>query len=211
MSIHNSGLNNVIQTFGEGEIYAPPDMIYLTIGVITEDKDVSTATKENAERSSNVLKSLQQLGVPAAHIETLQYDIQPRYDYEEGKSTLKGFRAEHLFRVRMKDVSSAGMIYDTSIQNGANVARGISFEVSDPSYYSYQAIQMAYTEALNNATALAIRMKVNLLPRPLKVEEQAPGRNGIPFKAEMLQAGGTPIQPQRVKINAMVKAWFCYQ
>ncbi|MGM7701628.1 SIMPL domain-containing protein [Pseudalkalibacillus sp. Hm43] len=204
-------LSHVMEMYGEGTIKADPDQIYMTIGVQTENEDVKQATTENAYRATQVLKALQNIGVPTNQIETTEYNIQPIYQYEDGKSNLKGFRVEHLYRIRLNQMNMAGEVYDTAIQAGANVARGLSFELSNPSDYYCVALQKAYEDALGKACSLANVMGVRMTKNPLKVQEQPASRNGIPYKTELLQAATTPIQPQRVTVQAILKVWFCYQ
>ncbi len=203
--------SQVMEMYGEGTIKADPDQIYMTIGVQTENEDVKQATTDNAYRATQVLNALQKIGIPSNQIETTEYNIQPIYQYEDGKSNLKGFRVEHLYRIRLTQLNMAGEVYDTAIQAGANVARGLSFELSNPSEYYCVALQKAYEDALRKACSLANVMGVQLAKHPLKVQEQPVSRNGLPYKTELLQAATTPIQPQQVTVQASLKVWFCYQ
>lgn len=201
---------SIIETMGEGDLLVQPDRVMLTLGVMTEDKDVKRASEKNASLATKVLTSLERIGIPKKQIETQDYRIQPIYDYQEGKSTLKGFRVEHVFKIQLNDVQIAGDVYDTAIKNGANVAGALSFEVEDPSSYYYYTLQKAFENALYKAASLAQTMGVTLNKVPIRVQEQPIHQNGVPYKAELLQASSTPIQAQRVKVQAKLKVWFCY-
>ncbi|MCF6408187.1 SIMPL domain-containing protein [Pseudalkalibacillus salsuginis] len=201
----------VMEVYGDGELTIDADEISLTIGVITEDPDVKTASAENARRSNQVLNALLNLGIPSNQIETVVYTIQPIYAYENGQSIFKGFRVEHLYRVMINDVRSAGSVYDTAIRNGANFARDISFDVSNPKAFYLKALTIAYQDGIRKAVTLAQQMGVRLNQVPIKVVELKE-REVVPlYKTQLLQsAGPTPIQPQKVTITAQMKIWFCY-
>ncbi|WP_408006486.1 SIMPL domain-containing protein [Pseudalkalibacillus sp. A8] len=201
----------VMELYGDGELTIDADEISLTIGVITEGPDVKTASAENARRSTQVLNALLNLGIPSNQIETLVYTIQPIYAYENGQSIFKGFRVEHLFRVIINDVQSAGNVYDAAIRNGANFARDISFDVSNPKAFYLKALTIAYQDGIRKAVTLAQQMGVRLNPVPVKVVELKEREIAPLYKTQMLQAAGpTPIQQQKVAINAQMKIWFCY-
>ncbi len=201
----------VMEVYGDGELTIDADEISLTIGVITEDHDVKTASAENARRSNQVMNALLNLGIPSNQIETVVYTIQPIYAYENGQSIFKGFRVEHLYRVIINDVRLAGSVYDTAIRNGANFARDISFDVSNPKAFYLKALTIAYQDGIRKAVTLAQQMGVRLNQVPIKVVELKE-REVVPlYKTQLLQsAGPTPIQPQKVTITAQMKIWFCY-
>src|SRR3954454_4255306 len=75
---------------GEGHITARPNQAKLTLGVVTEHTSAQAAQQENTEISNRVIKALKQIGIDESEIRTTVYSVQPRYDYHEGKSILRG-------------------------------------------------------------------------------------------------------------------------
>ncbi|WP_261129064.1 SIMPL domain-containing protein [Bacillus sp. Marseille-Q3570] len=205
------GETNVLVVEGDGEMIVDADEISLIIGVVTEDLDVVSASEDNARRSNQVLTALMNAGIPSTQIETIVYNVQPVYDFQNGQSVFRGFRVEHLYKVKLNDVKLAGIVYDTAIKNGANITRDLSFEVTNPSRYYLNGLAKAYEDAVRKAMALAHMMRVQLSPVPLKIVEIA-ARDVAPFyKTQMVQAlAAPPIQPQKVLIRAKLKIWFCY-
>ncbi|MCF6137528.1 SIMPL domain-containing protein [Pseudalkalibacillus berkeleyi] len=202
--------NHTIETVGEGELFIDPDLIELTLGVITENENVELATSENAARATRVLNSLYQLNIPQNQIETINFIIQPVYDYKDGTSKLKGFKVENSFRVQLQDVELAGNVYDTAINNGANIASALTYDVSNKNKYEQSVLQMAYQNAFNKALSISQSMGVNVNLIPIRVQEMNIYNNHVMYKAELLQTAQTPIRPKKVSIRARIHAWFCY-
>lgn len=208
----NQGIvpNHTIETVGDGELFIEPDLIELTLGVWTENENVKQATAENAALTNRVLKSLYQINIPQDQIETINFIIQPVYDYKEGTSKLKGFKVENSFRVQLKDVELAGIVYDTAINNGANIAGALTFDVSNKNKYEQSVLQVAYHNAFNKAISISKSMGVNVNIVPFRVQEMDIRNNHVMFKTESLQTVHTPIRPQKVSIRARIRAWFCF-
>ena len=116
---------------GEGHITARPNQAKLTLGVVTEHTSAEAAQQENAEISNRVIEALKQIGIDESEIKTTVYSVQPRYDYHDGKSILRGYEVEHHFEVTIKDLSKIGNVYDLAIKNGANRSGGIQFQLTD--------------------------------------------------------------------------------
>ena len=113
---------------GNGHITARPNQAKLTLGVVTEHTSAQTAQQENAEISNRVIEALKQIGIDESDIKTTVYSVQPRYDYHDGNSILRGYEVEHHFEVTIKDLSKIGNVYDF-----ANLTKSRSFCSEDKS------------------------------------------------------------------------------
>lgn len=126
---------------GNGHITARPNQAKLTLGVMTEHPNVQAAQQENAEISNRVIEGLKQMGIDESDLKTTLYSVQPRYDYHDGKSILRGYEVEHLFEVTIKDLSKIGNVYDIAIKNGANRSGNIQFQITDAAIYYQEALK----------------------------------------------------------------------
>lgn len=205
--------NRLIVT-GEGSVSAVPDQALLTIGVITENQNLSVAQKENAEKTASVIQSLLSLGIPRSDIQTSRYSIEPQYNYENGQQIFRGYRVEHQLQVTVKSVSQTGQAIDQAVANGANSVSSIQFTVSSPDAFYNEALALAIQNARQKAVTMARTLGVTLQPVPVEVQEisqQLPPRP-VPFQAVMYaQSAETPIQPGENKITASVKIQYTYQ
>ena len=128
---------------GKGQITVKPDQAKLTMGVVTENPQVQIAQQENAMISKRVIEAFKQIGIEENAIKTSIYSVQPRYDYVDGRSILKGYEVEHQLEVTVKDLSKVGTVYDIAIKNGANRSGGVQFSVTNPDAYYREALKRA--------------------------------------------------------------------
>ncbi|MCP8966952.1 SIMPL domain-containing protein [Ectobacillus ponti] len=196
-----------INVQGEGTATAKPDLVSLTIGVQTENLDVKAAQSENARLSNALLTALRTLGIPDQDIQTLSYTINPEYDYKDGAGTLQGYRVEHLFEIRVANVQRAGEVYAAAVQAGANVARGLSFRVSDPSVAYEQALTRAVNNARTKARTIAGTLGVKINAIPVSVTEVQTNAQRAVYA---MQADAPPIQPGELNVTVIVEASFSY-
>lgn len=204
---------NRLTVTGEGNVSAVPDQAIITLGVITEDMNLSTAQKENAAKTSSVINALMSLGITQQDIQTSSYRIDPQYNYENGQQIFRGYRVEHQLTVKVKDISKTGQVIDQAVASGANSVSSILFTVSNPEAFYNQALTMAIQNAQQKAVVMARSLQVTLQPVPIAVQElsQPLPPRPVPFQAATLaQDAGTPIQPGENKITATVKIEYTY-
>lgn len=165
-----------INVNGDGEVSAVPDIAYVSLGVTTEKSSVSEAQKSNSATMNNIVEAVKKAGIAADDIKTSNYNISPKYNYEEktGNSTIVGYTVTSTLSVTVKNINSVGSIIDTAIANGANDANGISFGVSNYEKYYNEALKNAISNAKNKAQAMADSIDVKL-SRLTKITENSSG------------------------------------
>ncbi|WP_028399535.1 SIMPL domain-containing protein [Ectobacillus panaciterrae] len=194
---------------GEGTVQAKPDVVVITLGVSTENENVKTAQEENAVHSAALLNALKALGIQEQEIQTISYTITPEYNYIDGKSILRGYRVEHLYEITVLNVQKAGEVYAAAVQAGANIARGLTFRVSNPDVYYQQALTLAIQQAQEKAKAVVSTLGVTLNPIPISITEE-PG--AVPRYATYAASSKAvpPIQPGELDITVAIRAVFSY-
>lgn len=199
---------------GEGQVTARPNQAKLTLGVVTEHTSAEAAQQENAEISNRVIEALKQIGIDESEIRTTVYSVQPRYDYNEGKSILRGYEVEHLLEVTIKDISKVGIVYDLAIKNGANRSSGIQFQLTDTNLYYREALKRAIENARGKAETMAQTIGATLSHIPFKVIEQLDQQSIRPLlstQAAFVKAESVPpIQTGDLTINAHIQIIYGY-
>ena len=194
---------------GNGEVVAQPDYVQIRIEVRTEWKNVSAAQQENAMMMNQVIGALVALNIPREDIQTTVYTISPNYDYIEGRQVFRGYEVQNAITVKITDISQAGTVIDTAIQNGANYVSGIHFKIDDSDAYYRQALQLALIDAQAKAKSIAETMPLPLQPLPIEIVEEtiAPP---IAYKSFQLsrEQSITPIDPGMITVNATVRVKF---
>lgn len=196
---------------GRGSVMAKPDTVVAVLGVITENMQLMTAQQENADKISSVIRAIVLTGVPTEAIQTQAYNIEPLYDYIEGKQVFRGYRVTHNLRITIRNVDIVGKVIDAAVYSGANTVSSISFTVSNPSIYYAEALNAAIDDAIAKAAAIGMKLKVNISRIPVKIiEETYQSTSPIqPFQMQTATAA-TPIQPGQIEIIALIKTVFIY-
>jgi uncharacterized protein len=196
-----------IEVMGHGEVSAPPDEAIVMLDVMTQAKTASAAVSANAKRMQTVIEAVEQ--EPNHGVTTTGLGVYPiyKYDPETNTSTITGFRATNGVRVKTKP-SSAGQVYDTGIEAGANVSSGISYRIQNEAPLREDALRMAVEHAFAEAEIVAETADVKLLgPETIVVD---PVGRPIMLRAEQLAADAapTPVIPEDMNIQANVRITF---
>lgn len=199
----------ILKVIGIGTVSADPTKANIRIGVVTEDKSLERAQRENTAKSNAVLDSLNRLNIPNQDISTASFEIQPQYDYIEGRQVFRGYRVSNILSIIIKDFTIIGEIIDTATASGANRVEDISFSVENPSAYYQQALDIAVKNASQKALQLANNFGTHIAPSPCRIIElisSSPTERMATLN--QFAASATPILPGQAEIVAQIEAWF---
>src|SRR4051795_1176588 len=104
----------VIVTTGEAVVKMAPDRVWVTIAAESRAKSPREAQRANADAMKAVLDKLKTMGLPADAIRTSGYDLQPQFDYVNGRQSLREYVARNSIEVRVDDVARAGEVLDAA-------------------------------------------------------------------------------------------------
>lgn len=194
---------------GNGEITAQPDYAQIQIEVRTEGKDVSAAQQENALIMNRVIRSLESLNISTDAIQTAAYTISPNFDYIDGRQVFRGYEVQNAILVKITDISQAGTVIDTAIQNGANHVSALQFKIANVDKYYQRALQLALVDAMAKVKSMAETMHVTVQPLPVEIVEET-NAPPIAYKSMQLrnQESITPIEPGMMTVNASLRVKF---
>ncbi|NQU77110.1 SIMPL domain-containing protein [Candidatus Falkowbacteria bacterium] len=139
----------------EGKVTAIPDIATFNIGIITENKDVAIAQKENTEKMNAIIEELKKLDVDKEDIKTTVYNIYPRYNYNQGRQTLRGYEVNQSVQVKIRDLDKVGETIGKAGDLGANNVSGLNFTIDEPETLRQQAREQALKKAKEKAESLA--------------------------------------------------------
>lgn len=204
------GISREMTVTGNGEVISEPEYVQIQIEVRTEGKDVSLAQKENALIMNRVIGSLVELHIPREAIQTSAYTITPNYDYIEGRQVFRGYEVQNAITVKITDVSQAGTVIDTAIQNGANHVSAIQFKIENTDAYYQKALNVALINAIEKAKSMANTLHVPLQPIPIEIIEESYHVTPVSYKSVQMsnQEFMTPIEQGRIHINSSVRVKF---
>lgn len=138
---------------------AEPDIVEITLSVVTEGKQSQSAVEENSRKAARVHEALRQIGLTKDEISTGRFSVQPIYRYE-GRPRISGFRVANTVNVRTDRLALAGDVLQAAIDAGANEVQDVSFTLSDHkaarSIAIREAVQSARAEAHAAAAAAGV-------------------------------------------------------
>lgn len=200
---------------GQAKVNASPDIAYINLGVITEDKDAKTAQKANAASMDKVISAIKASGVKAEDIKTVNYSIYPKYEYDKegGISNITGYTVNNSVNVTVRDLAKTGDIIDAATESGVNVSSNISFGLKNYEEYYNEALKNAVLAAKKKASTMAGALGVTL-KAPISVNEgggYSPLMNYVSYDMKAGAANGaTPIQAGSLEITANVNIVYEY-
>src|SRR5262245_37456960 len=93
-----------IVTRGQATVTAKPDRAFVTIAAESRARVSADAQKQNAAAMNAVLQKIEQAGVAKDAIRTIGYELNPEFDYANGRQTFKDFLARNTVEVRLDDI-----------------------------------------------------------------------------------------------------------
>ena len=195
----------VVVTTGQATIMVAPDRAFVTIAAESRSRASADAQRQNADAMTAVMAKLQQAAVPKDAIRTVAYDLQPEFDYANGRQTLRGYVARNSIEVRLDDMARVGVVLDAAGSGGATSIGGIRFDLRNRDVVERDALRQAVADARARADAAAAGAG-RTIDRVIRIQE-----DGIPDiprpmmrMAVAEQGASTPITPSTVEVRARV-------
>src|SRR6266566_2660170 len=145
----------VVVTTGQATIMAAPDRAFVTVAAESRSKNSADAQRLNADAMTAVMAKLAQAGIPKDAIRTVAYDLQPEFDFANGRQTLRGYVARNSIEVRLDDLARVGAVLDAAGSGGATSIGGIRFDLRNRDVVERDALRQAVADARARADAAA--------------------------------------------------------
>jgi uncharacterized protein YggE len=200
----------IMKVNGKGMVEAEPDMVLISVGVITRDINPESAQNLNEAISKKLINSMLQIGITEEDIKTSSYTIYPEYNYIEGKQILTGYIVTHILDIKIKDISMAGKVINTAVANGANQINRVDFTLEDAKYHYNRALKLAVKDAASKAQSISAVMKVNFDSIPCSITEQSTSFTPLLEQSTMKLIASEAIMPGAIEITATIEAEFQY-
>lgn len=151
---------NTISVTGTATDAASPDLVVMQLGADTQAKTAQEAMVQNAQIMNATTAAIENLGIPADEIGTINFQIQPVYNntggylpYGKSEGHLLGYRVSNTLLIKTAKLGLAGAILDTAVSEGANRVDTVTFTLSPAKMQSEQnsLISQAVVDAQNKA------------------------------------------------------------
>ena len=198
----------VIVTSGEGVVKQAPDRAWVSIAAESRARTAQEAQRMNTDAMNAVLEKIKTLGIPADAIQTAGYNLQPEFDYQNGKQTLRGYVARNSVQVRVDALAKTGEVISAAVGSGATNVSGVRFDLKDRDAVEREALRRAVQDARQRANYAATGAGVSI-DRVIRVDEQR-DMGGDPrpmpmmaMRSEAAQAA-VPLEAGEIEIRSRV-------
>lgn len=194
---------------GHGEVRIQPDKAEIMIGVVTEDRSSTTASRDNAAAFQKVQTAVMRLEIAPKDIQTIQYSVVPIYSAEpirpdavQRPPVITAYRVTNAVRITVHNVSRLGDVVDAATSAGSNQIEGIAFGNSDQTAAEDRALSMAVADARRKADRMALAAGVRIVG-VFEMNEGNVQRPG-PTMYGRTSMASTPINPGESTVTASV-------
>jgi uncharacterized protein YggE len=197
----------------DGSVGVVPDIVVITIGVVTDGKTAAEALGANSDAVAKAIAALKAAGVADRDIGTSGLNVNPVYaqppqrpDGGFDPAVLTGYQVSNQLRVTLRDIGKAGSILDAVVGAGANQINSFTFDVSDRQKPSDEALKRAVAEAKRKAEFMAEAAGVRLV-RILTIGSNSP-YPVFDSAPNMVLQKAVPIMPGEQQVTANVSIVF---
>ena len=199
----------VVVTSGEGEVKRAPDRAWVTIRAESRARDPKEAQRLNTDAMNAVMAKLKGMALGEEAIRTTSYELQPEFDYANGRQTLRGYVARNTVEVRLDEITRVGDVLGAAVGSGATAVGGLRFDLKDREGAEREALRLAVRDARGRAEAAATGAGMKI-ERVMRIEEV---RTPIPrpmmqmremAQVQMAAEAAPPIDPGTIEIRAQV-------
>lgn len=200
----------VIVTTGEGIVKQAPDRAWVSVGAESRARAPQEAQRLNTDVMTAVIERIKASGIPADAIQTTGYNLQPEYDYVNGKQTLRGYVARNQVQVRVDALPKTGDVIAAVVTTGATTVSGVRFELKDRDTVEREALRLAVRDARRRAEAAASGANVQI-DRIIRIEEQRetidivrPMPMGLAMMKSEAAQTAVPLEAGEIEVRARV-------
>ncbi|NUO44502.1 MAG: SIMPL domain-containing protein [Streptomyces sp.] len=196
---------------GEGSAVGEPDIALVGAGVETVARTTQDALTTQNTASAALLKAVRAQGIADQDVRTENVSLSPVYDYTDGASTLKGYRAAQSFAIKVREPAATGALLQaiTDATGDAGRVNSVVFDLDDRRPLQARAREAAHDDARTKAAQYA-RLSGLHLGRLVSLSESGTGylAPSPPVSADAPAGGfvGVPLAPGEIRATATVTA-----
>jgi len=185
-----------VSVSGFAEESFAPDEANVAVTVHSENRDLATAKKEQDEKVKKLVQLAMDTGVKKEDIRTQFANVQPSYDYANGKQRFRHYELNNRVEIKVRDLNKTGPLVDRLVAADFDRMDGIQFSLST----ERQKREEMLAKAIENGRAKAESMAAALgqkLGRPISIEESGanvrPPQPVMMMKAERAMAADASV------------------
>jgi len=165
---------------GESEIKVASDLVQLSIAVVTENRSLQEASRQNQAVRGNLINSLQSRGISSDRIQAAKFSSTPKYGIFGEKA--KSYRVENVVKITVQDEKEFQVVAQLVDANAEVRYGGIEFNHSDKDGLKQRALREALERAAEKKRVYEEELNVKLTVRGF-VEQRVQDPSLMPMRA----------------------------
>lgn len=199
-----------VQVQGQGEVEAMPDTVIISLDVTRTAPETGEARRQVDRIAADIQAVAERFDVRGDDYRASRIQIQPEYEWTNGKRHLLGQQVSRQFELTLRDIERYGELIQGLAETEISALRNIRFDFSNRTELYRQAERLAAAAARDQAANLAAAMDARL-GRIYSVSASGAAPAPMP-RAEMMMmskaADSAPVQAGLETIEARVSAVF---
>jgi len=153
-----------ITVSAEGKVTVSPDIAKLSFSVVSEGANPKTLADNNIKQMNAAIDFVKSKGIDEKDIKTTQYNLSPRYSYDQktGKSFIFGYTLTQTVLIKIRDLNKVAEVLAGLPPLGINQISSVSFDIDDPEKFLAGARSQAFDKAKAKAESMAGKNNVSL-------------------------------------------------
>ncbi|PJB83338.1 hypothetical protein CO087_01980 [Candidatus Wolfebacteria bacterium CG_4_9_14_0_8_um_filter_39_46] len=153
-----------INVSAEGKVTVSPDIAKLSFSVVSEGANSKLLAENNNKKMNAAIDFAKSQGIEEKDIKTTEYNLSPRYEYDEKtkKTFISGYTLTQTVLVKVRDLNKVAEVLGGLPALGINQISSISFDIDEPEKYLSEARNQAFDKAKEKAKAIAEKNGVKL-------------------------------------------------
>lgn len=144
-----------ITVTGDADVRVVPDEVVLTLGVETDDLDLTAAKAENDARVARVVAAARDAELPDNLIRTDFLRVEPRHRFDGPDRIFLGYWVQKSVSLTLREVDGFENLLSSTLEAGANYVHGIQFRTTELRAHRDRARALALTAAREKAEDMA--------------------------------------------------------
>ena len=167
--------DHAIVVQGDGEVYATPDTVILSLRVEETKPTTKEAQKTVDEKIVQVKDILKAYNIPTSDIKTTNVNTYESFDWRDSGRVSLGYTSSHSLEIKIKNSTSenegtAWKILSEISEIWGVLVNNVSYDIYDKAEYYSEARKLAMEKAYQKASELAELWGVRLW-KPISIQE----------------------------------------
>jgi uncharacterized protein YggE len=197
----------LVSVTGEGTVAAAPDMVTVTVGVVTQADAAADALAANNSAMARLNDVLDGFEIADGDRRTSNFNVSPQYDRRsnDGRAPeISSYEVSNQLAIRYRDIERLGELLDAVVAAGSNRVNGLTFGNVDSATYMDEARQLAVENALHKARLYA-EAAGGRVGRVVSISEGGgPQPRPLAGRMMMAEAAAVPISAGENEYRAVV-------